>query len=75
MTTIKDIEKRLEARGIYRPLRMRFKTQEEHRNAMDSYNHLMKHIAKGLPRGVKKTEASQDSPEKSPDPSQDAPTE
>jgi len=72
MTTIKDIEKNL---GIEYPLRMRFKTQEEHQDALDSYHQVMKHITKGLPRGVKKTEASQDSPEKSPDTTQDTTTE
>jgi len=40
---------------------MRFKTQEEHQNALDRYHQVMKHVTKGLPRGVKKTEASEDS--------------
>ena len=60
LTTIKDIEKQLESRGIYRPLRMRFKTQEEHQDAMDRWHQIIKHTAKGMPRGVKKTEAREE---------------
>ena len=76
MLRLKDVEHLLNMDKLpKRPIRKHFKAYEDYRNALDSYEQVMRHVIRGLPRPLIGKKNSEDSSEKSPDTTQDTTTE